>query len=150
MSDSADRRDLQVEDTLDLAFDLPQEFEDDPYLSSLYREIIARLRVEANGLPMNTVQTLLLERIAFFYINLKRSERSEALSPTRHKDLVSFWLNMTSEFNKQLAAGHEQLRDALLLSISKMVMSKIDEIEDQETRQQLRILLSEGFAEMGL
>jgi hypothetical protein len=48
---------------LDPAFVLPENIADDR-LRGLYEVIVQRLRHEARDLPMNTVQQLLIERIA--------------------------------------------------------------------------------------
>lgn len=135
---------------IDRAFNLPEILQGDRELVDLYESIVLNLRTEARGIPMNTVQTLLLERIAFNYVLLKRGEREGDLTPNQVKDLTKFWLDMTTEFNKQLAAGHEKLREALLLSISDMVVEKIGVVKDPEIHRTLLRELSEGFAEMGL
>jgi len=135
---------------LDAAFDLPERFDANPEMVELYSTVVSNLRSEARGIPMNTVQTLLLERIAFYYVSLKMAERDGELTPTQLKDLTKFWLDMTVEFNKQLAAGHEKLREALLMQISEMVMEKLSFIPDRDTKTQLVLALKEGFAEMGL
>ncbi len=144
-------RDLtRITDSLDAAFDLPERFEETPEMASLYHTVVENLRAEARGIPMNTVQTLLLERIAFNYVSLKIAERDGDLDPSKIKDLTKFWLDMTTEFNKQLAAGHEKLREALLLQISDMVMERLRTVPDRDTKMQLILSMKEGFAEMGL
>jgi len=135
---------------INLAFDLPPQYREDPDLVELYDALILELRTEARGIPMNTIQTLLLERIAFYYVALKGAERSGTINPTQIKDMTKFWLDMTSEFNKQLAAGHEKLRESLLRSISDMVMEKLADIQDPEIKKTVILSLKEGFAEMGM
>lgn len=144
------RTSTATRDTLASAFDLPDRFQGDEFLRDLYDEIVTNLRAEARGIPMNTVQTLLLERISYYYVSLKEAERSGQISPSQMKDLTKFWLDMTTEFNRQLAAGHEKLREALLSQISEMVMERIMEIPDREIKTTLVLSLKEGFAEMGL
>lgn len=138
-------------DALEDAFELPPSVASDPRLSALYNEVVANLRREARGIPMNTVQTLLLERIAYYYVTLKSAEWNGSVTPLQLKDLTKFWLDMTTEFNKQLASGHEKLRDALLLSISEMVMQAITTtVTNGDDRKNLVMAIQEGFAEMGL
>lgn len=90
--------------SLDAAFELPDVVAD-PKLRSLYEVLVARMRDEAKNLPMNTVQQLLIERIAFNYIVLRSKERGElgGFNNTNvQKDYNSFWLSMTAEFNRLL------------------------------------------------
>ena len=61
---------------LDGAFYLPEHIED-TNLRQLYEVLVSRMRREAATLPMNTVQQLLIERIAYNYIVMREKERSE-------------------------------------------------------------------------
>src|SRR5690349_10250926 len=92
---------------LDAAFELP-DIVDDPKMRALYEVLVARMREEARHLPMNTVQQLLIERIATNYIVLRCKERGE-LGGFAHtsvqKDYNTFWLTMTAEFNRMLGKG---------------------------------------------
>jgi hypothetical protein len=92
-------------DDLDYAFELPSVVTD-AKLRSLYEVLVHRMRQEARHLPMNTVQQLLIERIATNYIVLRSKERGD-LGGFAHagvqKDYNTFWLAMTAEFNRLLA-----------------------------------------------
>ncbi len=93
-------------DDLDAAFDLPETVVADAKLRGLYEVLVARLRTEARDLPMNTVQQLLIERIATNYIVLKSREAGGAggfTTAAAQKDFNTFWLSMTSEFNRLLS-----------------------------------------------
>lgn len=138
------------DDGMAIIFTLPEVLSEHPQLRMMYDDIIARLRSEANGLPMNTVQLLLLERIAFYYVVMKFSELNGGVSPLVVKDMIKHWQSMTTEFNRQLAAGHEKLRDALLLSVYEVVNKAVSEVADPEIKASLRQRLSGDFAEMGL
>lgn len=138
------------DDGMAIIFTLPEVLSEHPQLRMMYDDIIARLRSEANGLPMNTVQLLLLERIAFYYVVMKFSELNGGVSPLVVKDMIKHWQSMTTEFNRQLAAGHEKLRDALLLSVYEVVNKAVSEVADPEIKVSLRQRLSGDFAEMGL
>ena len=148
MTDSSvDPADAAPPDDLAEAFRLPDEILADEGLVALHGNIVQRLRREASGMPMNTVQNLLLERIAFNYIVLKQKERTGGFtSPTQQKDFNTFWLSTTQEFNRLLLANDDKMREALLLEIQGIVVGAMDKITNPDERRDLRRYLQEQFA----
>lgn len=138
------------EDGLAEAFRLPPAIEDSEAMSGLHAEIVLRLRREASGLSMNTVQQLLLERIATFYVQTKMREQ-EGVGVKELRDLNSFWLSMTQEFNRLLLASQDKLRDALFMEVQKILDSALKEtIEDNDVRKKVRLRLAGDFAALDL
>lgn len=132
------------------AFRVPPQIAADEELAALYDNIIASLRREALGLPMNTVQIITLERIASQYVLMKwREENGMFAKAEDNRAANAQWLAATAEFNKQLQANRDQMRDALLASIQKIVVETIDLVEDPEVRRLLKRTASERFAELG-
>lgn len=139
--------DPPIPDDLSPAFDLTFTEDVPEDLVTLHGAIVARLRREAAGLPMNTTQTLLLERIAHNYIVLRMKERSGGFTtPAQQKDFNTFWLSMTQEFNRLLMNNQDKMREALLLEISSIVMGGLDMIHDAEDRKALRRHFQAEFA----
>lgn len=138
------------EDGLDEAFKLPPSIADSPAMTQLHGEIVLRLRREASGLSMNTVQQLLLERIATFYVQTKMREM-EGVGVKELRELNSFWLSMTQEFNRLLMASQDKLREALFLEIQKILDQAMkDTITDPDTRKKFRLNVAGSFANMNL
>lgn len=136
-------------DGLDRAFQLPEGM--DGELGALHQEIVLRLRREAAGIPMNTVQQLLMERIATSYVQAKQREEQGVLTLRDIKDQNAAWLSMTQEFNKLLQASQDKLREALFSEIQKVMQSALDEtVTDPEIMKNLRRRLAEGFANIEL
>jgi hypothetical protein len=134
-------------DDLARAFRLPDWVIADPELVALHTAIVRRLRTEAHGMPMNTVQQLLLERIAFNYIVLKHKEETDGFTtPTQQKDFTQWWLAMTQEFNKLLMANQDRMREAMLAQVQDIVKGVIGTVADADERRRLRRELSERFA----
>lgn len=136
---------------LDWAFHLPADVPEN-YIE-LHRTIVARLRSEAAGFPMNTIQTLLLERIAYNYVVIRMKEDGVVqrfIRANEARDYNSFWMSMTQEFNKLLSSGQDKLRDVLLLQVKDVVDDAVNSVEDEDTRKKLRLALSEGFASINL
>lgn len=102
---------------------------------------------------MNTIQTLLLERIAYTYTVIRMKEDGVIARFARAneaKDYNTFWMSMTQEFNKLLSSGQDKLRETLLLQVKDVVDAAIAEVEDDDIKRKLRLALSEGFASINL
>jgi hypothetical protein len=139
-----------IEDGLAAAFELPQAIQDSARMLNLHSEVVSRLRREAAGLPMNTVQLLLLERIATFYVQVKMREL-EGVAVRELRELNSFWLSMTQEFNRLLTASQDKLREQLFTDIQAILNDAIKEnVTDQDVRKNLRRTLAENFASLDL
>lgn len=142
-------------DELDVAFELSDAVTD-PKMRHLYEVLVHRLREEARHLPMNTVQQLLIERIATNYIVLRSKERGE-LGGFAHsnvqKDYNAFWLTMTSEFNRMLGksdgiSGAD--RKTLLKEIQSIIVKTLGAVPDPRVRSELLEKMAGEFATLGL
>lgn len=138
-------------DALDGAFFLPENVED-PNLRTLYEVLVHRMRGEAKDLPMNTVQQLLIERIAYNYIVLRSKERGELggfNTAAVQKDFNTFWLSMTQEFNRMLCksesmAGNE--RKLLLREVQQLILQTVNaSVHDPKTRSALLVNMASAF-----
>lgn len=138
---------------LDAAFELP-DVVSDPKLRSLYEVLVHRMREEARHLPMNTVQQLLIERIAYNYIVLRSKERGELggfAHSTVQKDYNTFWLTMTAEFNKMLgkeSGGTD--RKALLKDVQEIIVKTVNGYPDPKVRGELLEKLAAAFESAGI
>lgn len=138
-------------DDLDAAFTLSDGV-DDPKLRSLYEVLVSRMRKEADGLPMNTVQQLLIERIAYNYIVLRSKESNQMggfLTANVQKDFNAFWLSMTQEFNRMLSKtdtmnGNE--RKSLLREVQQLILATVNaSVNDPRTRSDLLQNMAAAF-----
>jgi len=142
---------IESDDRLNQAFNLPATMvEDFPELAEIHDEIVTRMKAEAHGMPMNTVQNLLLERIAYNYVFLKYRELRGETSGREQKDLNSFWLSMTQEFNRLLSVNEAERRDQLMTDVVDVFQEAIALIQDQATRQAVSQSVSAGLAKKGL
>lgn len=144
----------QLQD-LDAAFELP-DVVTDPKLRELYEVLVFRMRQEARHLPMNTVQQLLIERIAYNYIVLRSKERGELGgfgTANIQKDYNSFWLGMTSEFNRLLGKSEAMSgsdRKALLKDIQSIIVQTVATVEDESVRAHLLEQMATAFEKAGI
>ncbi len=149
-------RDFDDLASLDDAFTLPETITD-PSLRGLYEVLVSRMRNEAKHLPMNTVQQLLIERIAYNYIVLRAKERGEFGgfgSTSVQKDFNTFWLSMTQEFNRMLGKGGEPMsaseRKSLLRDMQQIIVSTVSTVADPKTRGALLETFAAQFEKAGI
>lgn len=140
--------------SLDMFFVLP-EWVQDPEMRAGYEILVANMQSEAQHLPMNTMQQLLIERIAHNYVVLRMRERVPINEPggfqtaSAQKDFNTFWLDMTKEFNKQVARMPKGERDMLVETLAGVVNRVIQSanLEDEvvaSIKRQLRAELREA------
>lgn len=139
------------DEDLDAAFTLP-ELVEDARLRSLYEVLVQRMRKEAEQLPMNTVQQLLIERIAYNYIIMRARENGDfggTGTPSAQKEFNAFWLSMTQEFNRMLSkaeqiGGHE--RKNLLREIQQIILQTVNSsVNDPKTRSDILVSMAAAF-----
>src|SRR5688500_15820880 len=141
--------------SLDAAYTLPDWIADQS-LRCLYDILLERLRREARGLPMTTAQTLLIERIAFYYIVMKAKERytvgsNEGFSnASQQKDFTTFWLSMTKEFNAVVARASKSDRDSVLTEVKDIILKASKVIKDKNVRDEFLTALSDEIENSGV
>lgn len=142
--------DIAASTPLAAAFSLPENVrEEHPDLGDLYDELIGNLQAEAFGIPMTSMQVVLIERIATKYILIKYRERVGWLGTNAEKDANAQWMDAVKEWNKLLSQGHEQMRERLLEQVEKIASDGVKLITDTATRQKVRSHFEENFAAMG-
>jgi hypothetical protein len=136
-------------DALDDAFHLPDTITD-VRLRRLYEVLVFRMRAEARDLPMNTVQQLLIERIASNYVYMRDKENSgQFASPASQKDFNTFWLSMTQEFNRMLTkadtlSGNDKRN--LLRDVQRTILATVNgSVQDPKTRAALLRNMAAAF-----
>lgn len=117
-------------------------------LRAIHSELIVRMRNEARAVSMSTIQRMLMERIAYFYIAMKWRETAspEPLSLKEQKEMLDFWIKMTTEFNKLLNATESKSRSTLLAEVELILRESAKKLEDPEKRRELTNYWSAEFA----
>lgn len=138
-------------DALDDAFALPEPYADDERIVRWHTEIVTRLRREAAGIPMTTAQTMLMERIAFFYVVMRYKEFNEGgISPRELKDNNSAFLSMLDSFNKLLEKHNDKVIGEMMGKVMGILSDRMSMITDATERQALRRALAEDFQAEGM
>lgn len=142
------------EDDLSAAFELPTFVTDRPRLQDLHRRIVNRLRKESEGIPMDTIQLLLLERIAFNYIVMKAREMGalDLGNARTQKDFQTFWLAMTNQFSKNLQkATAAEDRERTLREVRDIVIDTLARgVDDKVTKDKLLNEFAVAFQNAGI
>lgn len=133
---------------LERAFQLPDYVRESPELVELYNEMVSRLRQEADGLPMGTLQHLLIERIASFYVQIKFKENTNDFRLNQQKEFNTYWLQLTTEFNRLLQASDDSRRNALLVKVGDIVIEGLKLIENVENRKSVQQFFSGEFSSL--
>lgn len=129
---------------------LPTELREDPKWADLRNEVMTSLREDSKGLPMNTSQNMLLERIATFYVVMrKRESEGEKLSFQDIRQNQTQWVALLQELNKQLQVNQDQLRSEMIKTILKIIQDAVTMVEDERIREDLRKTLQEKFKAAG-
>lgn len=118
---------------------------------SVYQFVADGMLREASGVSMTTVQRLLIDRIAYNYVDIRKIEANERPATlNERKDLNSRWLSMTQEFNRMLADNEDKRRDQLVADVQAMCLDALKRISSDDDKKILRLALSEGFAKLNL
>lgn len=137
-------------DELHDLFDLPEELQGVEQYVRWHSEISTRLRREASGLPMKTIQLMLMERIVNFYVVMRSMETDPNVSANQQKNALEFWLKMTTEFNRLLEKHQDKLLNEVVLKVQAILREVLPLISNKEERQTVRRELNARFAEIEL
>lgn len=138
-------------DALESIFVLPDEIAADARIRGWYEEMVTRLRREAQGVPMKTAQYTLMERIAYFYANMRWREFTHPdMSLRERKENNLAWLQMLDMFNRMLEKHNDKLMTEMLLKVQNILKDRLSMISDPSERQALRRAYQEDFANIDL
>jgi hypothetical protein len=118
----------------------------------LYRTLVGRMVHEARLMPMCTVQYMLLDVIASYYVQMKALG-----TPTSRADIASQkfyaeqWLKATVEFNKIISrAQSAQVRELYLARVGQIVMKSLETIQDMKERRKVVNIFMNSISAEGL
>ncbi len=137
----------------DEIFRVPRHLaEAEPRYAAMHEEMVRRLRQEAYGLNMSTVQNLLIARIASEYVLMTYNDdldRWRYLGTNAEKDARANWRSLVVEFNRMLTAGEDKRRDALMAAMQEILVDGLALIEDRDVRAELRTFYLDKFTTIG-
>lgn len=153
MSEETDLRDLDAPpaNPLDSIFVLPETLSSDPQIRGWYEEMVRQLRTEAQGIPMKAAQYTLMERIAYFYANMRYQEmHNSELTDRQRQSNIETWQKMLDQFNRLLEKHNDKLLNELILRVQEILKEHLSLITNPTERAALRRAYAEEFANMNL
>lgn len=136
--------------SLDYAFEVSDDIKDQN-LRMLYESIVHRMRTEAAHLPMNTMQQLVIERIARYYVLMLSWERSPQFNMRDDTRYNEHWMKMAAQFNAMLMkATPAAQRDAFLERIALVISGVLQTIDDEAVKFEVFQKFMFAFKKEGL
>jgi hypothetical protein len=114
-------------DSLDCIFYMPEDMYDaDLRFHHMYEVIKTRLQREAVGLPLGTIQELLLERIASMYVTVKYREATDGFKhASEQRELNSYLMSLFQEWNKVLRSAELEERQVMTKALLTVLVGSL-------------------------
>lgn len=133
-------------DVFSSAFELPDAISDQ-ILRDLHTHMVEDLRQQVSGLPMNTLQQILIERLASVYIQIKWRENTNGwVGVNQQKEMNAYFLSLEQEFRKILIESDAMVKTVLVANIQNIVSETLKLVTNDEERRAVRRELAEKFA----
>lgn len=153
MTEEIDIRDLDAPpvNPLDSIFVLPAHIAEDPQIRGWYDEMTTQLRREAQGIPMKSGQYTLMERVAYFYANMRYQElHNPDMTERQRQSNINNWQSALDQFNRLLEKHNDKVVNEMLLKVQEILKEALPIISDPKERANLRRRLHEDFASIDL
>jgi hypothetical protein len=116
----------------------------DPSLQLIYAEACSRLKEENPN--ADTLEAMLIERVAFLYVFIRNKETKKAFAHDRaHKEMFQLWATMAGELRKQRnrTEDTEWMRDKILDQVEKAIIKATAKLDPKTRNAVQQDLLSE-------
>jgi hypothetical protein len=123
----------------------PQQLPDEWY--RMWDGIVTDMRRESEALPMTTMMTLLIERIATMYVQVRRQEAANALDVEQLEMLNKLWLRFTTEFSTQLHRNSQTPEQRFVAGFKAAMNAALRRAGPDSTVRELMPILAEELAE---
>jgi hypothetical protein len=118
--------------------DLPREW------YATWDALVTDMRKESAALPMNTMMTLLLERIATSYVMARIHEDADDIDLEQQRSMQKLWLNFVSEFSTQLHRNSQTPEQRFMAAFKAAVTTAVRKVgPDATVRELLPVLAAE-------
>jgi hypothetical protein len=117
--------------------DLPQEWYD------MWDALVADMRRESAALPMNTMMTLLIERVATMYVLVRKSEDITETDWEQLRGMQKLFLNFMTEFSTQLHRNSQTPDQRFMAAFKAAVTAAVRRVGPDATVRELMPILAE-------
>lgn len=147
MSDPLDRAPV---DRMAYAFTPPAHIREHEEINELYEEIVRRMRAEAEGIPMETNQLLLLAQIAQDYAEMKyRDETSSWVGTNSRQVAKDQWVKLMAEWRQVLKDNKDKISEQIVADFVKITNEAMKKVKDNDDRKTAMLYMKEQFAAKG-
>lgn len=138
-------------DAMEDIFVLPESLTQDERIVRWHSEMVTRLRREAQGVPMKTAQYTLMERICYFYANMRYQElHNPEMSQREKMQNMTAWQSMLEQFNKLLEKHNDKIVNEMLIKVQDILFNSLSIITDDRERARFRRHLQEEFSNIDM
>lgn len=136
-------------DRMGYAFTPPPHIREHMELSELFDEIVERMRREAEGIPLETNQLLLLSKIAVDFVEMKYRDETGWGGTNARKDANAQWLAMMAEWRQVLKDNKEKISEQIVADFVRITNEVVKKIKDDTDRKTVALFLKEEYAAKG-
>lgn len=126
----------------------PQDMPEEWY--ALWESLITDMQRESEALPMNTLMTLMIERIATLYVQTRRQEDGRTADWEDIRGLQRLWLSICTEFNTQLHRNSQTPEQRFVATFKAALSSAVTEAGPDATVRELMPILASHLREFGI
>jgi hypothetical protein len=110
----------------------------------MWDALVADMRRESAALPMNTMMTLLIERVATMYTLVRMEEdKTTSVDWEQLRGMQKLWLNFMTEFSTQLHRNSQTPEQRFMASFKAAVTAAVRRVGPEATVRQLMPILAE-------
>ena len=132
-------------------FVLPEHISDDERIQRWYNAMATQLQQEAKGVPMQTAQFTLMERICYFYANMRYQEfNNPDMSSRERRENNAAWQGMLDMFNRLLEKHNDKVVNEMLLKAQDILLTGLSMVSDPTEKAALRRYYQESLAAAGM
>lgn len=132
------------------AFTPPAHIREDENLNTLFEEIVRRMREEAEGIPMETNQLLLLSQIALDFVEMKyRDDHASWPGTNSRKDAKDQWIKLMAEWRQVLKDNKDKISEQIVGDFIKITNEAMKKVRDDSDRKTALLYMKEQFANKG-
>lgn len=136
-------------DGMAYAFTPPEHIREHEALNELFETIVARMRHEAEGIPMETNQLLLLAQIAMDFVEMKYRDEFGWTGTNARKDAKAQWISLMAEWRQVLKDNKEKISEQIVADFVRITNEALKKIRNDEDRKNAALHMKEQFAAKG-
>ncbi len=123
---------------------------EDPTFSLIHAQVIARLKAEL--LTDDTLELMLIERVAFLYCHIRYKESKKLFAHDRaYKETLQLWVGLAADLRKfrKDGQGVEELRDSIFTAVKDATAKAVATLPPEVRKDFTETYLAE-LSEAGL